>query len=118
MNTGWISPTPRRPWPSGSTQEAGVSDSWKMAPTLDRDRADREATLNCARQSAFDGPRRSPTSLSWLVSLVSSMELVGTIEESITRVSELVMAVKKYSYNESHVHRLTRSTSTTACAAR
>ena len=36
------------------------------------------------------------------------MQLVETVEESITRVSELVMAVKKYSYNESgaQTHRI------------
>ena len=36
--------------------------------------------------------------MNWLEALVSSMQLVGTIEESIGRVSELVMAVKSYAY--------------------
>ena len=36
--------------------------------------------------------------LSWLEALVSSMQLVGTIEESIGRVSDLVKAVKSYAY--------------------
>ncbi|AXC12877.1 two-component sensor histidine kinase [Acidisarcina polymorpha] len=76
---------------------AGVQNSWKMAPTLtsvgitDRD-------LDCT-QHAFRGADLSDA-LNWLASLVSSMQLVVAIEESITRVSELVTAVKKYSYNE------------------
>ena len=78
--------------------EAGVANSWKMAPTLAAiGIAQRD--LECA-QHAFPGGSFSDT-LNWLTSLVSNIQLVGTIEESITRVSELVMAVKKYSYNES-----------------
>jgi len=36
--------------------------------------------------------------LSWLDALASSMQLVGTIEESIGRVTDLVYAVKSYAY--------------------
>ena len=39
-----------------------------------------------------------PDALSWLEALVSSMQLVATIEESIGRVSDLVHAVKSYAY--------------------
>jgi signal transduction histidine kinase len=77
--------------------ETGVENSWKMAPTLTAiGLTQRE--LECTRE-AFEGNTFSDA-LNWLVSLVSSMQLVGTIEESISRVSELVTAVKKYSYNE------------------
>jgi signal transduction histidine kinase len=77
--------------------DAGVDNSWKMAPTLTAiGLTQRE--LDCT-QHAFPDKSFSDA-LNWLVSLVSSMQLVETIEESITRVSELVMAVKKYSYNE------------------
>jgi signal transduction histidine kinase len=78
--------------------EAGVANSWKMAPTLTAIGLT-QRDLECARE-AFEGPDFSDA-LSWLVSLVSSMQLVGTVEESISRVSELVTAVKKYSRNES-----------------
>jgi signal transduction histidine kinase len=83
--------------------EAGVENSWQIAPTLTSTGLT-QSDLNCAQQ-AF--PNRSVNgasfsdALNWLVSLVSSMQLVETIEESITRVSELVMAVKKYSHSES-----------------
>jgi signal transduction histidine kinase len=52
--------------------------------------------LECAR-AEFPGPVFSDA-LSWLEALVSSMQLVGTIEESIGRVSDLVKAVKSYAY--------------------
>jgi len=38
--------------------------------------------------------------LNWLEALISSMQLVGTIEESIARVTDLVVAVKKYAYDD------------------
>jgi len=78
--------------------ENGVQNSWSMAPTLAAIGLTRKE-LGCARHSF---PEASfSDALNWLVSLVSSMQLVETIEESITRVSELVTAVKKYSHNES-----------------
>ena len=72
-----------------------IENAWKMAPTLvsiginARD-------LECARES-FPGSSLTDA-LSWLDALVSSMQLVGTIEESIGRVSDLVYAVKSYAY--------------------
>jgi signal transduction histidine kinase len=77
--------------------ETGVQNSWTVAPTLTAIGLTREE-LDCARHAFPDGSFSD--ALNWLVSLVSSMQLVETIEESITRVSELVMAVKKYSHSE------------------
>jgi signal transduction histidine kinase len=72
-----------------------VENSWKMAPTLV------SAGLNAERlectQEAFTGSTLSDA-LGWLDALVSSMQLVTTIEESIGRVSDLVYAVKSYAY--------------------
>src|ERR1700729_2146838 len=72
-----------------------VENSWKMAPTLV------SAGLNAKRlectQEAFTGSTLSDA-LGWLDALVSSMQLVTTIEESIGRVSDLVYAVKSYAY--------------------
>jgi len=48
-------------------------------------------------QHDFEGPLLSDA-LSWLDALASSMQLVGTIEESIGRVTDLVYAVKSYAY--------------------
>jgi len=76
-------------------ETAEIEDAWKLAPTLVAIGID-SRTLDCARQS-FTGPIFSDT-VNWLEALVSSMQLVGTIEESIGRVTELVAAVKSYAY--------------------
>ena len=54
--------------------------------------------LACAR-AAFEAGSFSDA-LNWLEALVSSVSLVCAIEESISRVSDLVMAVKKFAYDE------------------
>jgi len=76
-------------------ESAEIEDAWRLAPTLVAIGLNAE-TLDCARQS-FPGPVFSDA-LNWLEALVSSMQLVATIEESIGRVTELVGAVKSYAY--------------------
>ncbi|MEO6816548.1 MAG: ATP-binding protein [Edaphobacter sp.] len=76
-------------------EEANIENAWKMAPTLVSVGIDAKE-LKCAREE-FVGPIFSDA-LSWVAALVSSMQLVGTIEESIGRVSDLVLAVKSYAY--------------------
>jgi signal transduction histidine kinase len=76
-------------------EAANIENAWKMAPTLVSVGID-SRELECAR-SEFPGPIFSDA-LSWLDALVSSMQLVNTIEESIGRVSDLVHAVKSYAY--------------------
>lgn len=76
-------------------EEANIENAWKMAPTLVSIGIDKEE-LQCAREE-FPGTIFSDA-LSWLAALVSSMQLVSTIEESIGRVSDLVLAVKSYAY--------------------
>lgn len=76
-------------------EDANIENAWKMAPTLVSIGIDSKE-LQCAREE-FPGATFSDA-LSWLAALVSSMQLVGTIEESIGRVSDLVLAVKSYAY--------------------
>ena len=76
-------------------EEAHIQDAWKLAPSLVA-MGIAVPELQCAR-SAFSGELFSDA-LSWLEALVSSMQLVGAIEESIGRVTELVQAVKSYAY--------------------
>ena len=76
-------------------ENANVEDAWKLAPTLVSIGITANE-LECARDE-FPGPIFSDA-LSWLTALVSSIRLVGTIEESIGRVSTLVKAVKSYAY--------------------
>lgn len=75
----------------------GVENAYTIAPVLVGMGFDREQ-LACAREF-FDPPEFSD-SLNWLGSLVSSVSLVCAIEESISRISELVVAVKKFAYDE------------------
>jgi signal transduction histidine kinase len=81
-------------------EKAGVENAWKLSPTLTAIGMTPEQ-LGCAKQE-FPGKMLSD-SLNWLDALVSSMQLVGTIEESVARVAELVTAVKKYAYEDKGV---------------
>ncbi len=76
---------------------AGVENAFSIAPRL-VEIGFRPDQLECARL-AFDAGSFSD-SLNWLEALVSSVSLVCAIEESISRVSDLVMAVKKFAYDE------------------
>jgi signal transduction histidine kinase len=76
-------------------ESAHIGDAWKMAPTLVSIGMDAKELENVRKD--FDGPLLSDA-LSWLEALASSMQLVGTIEESIGRVTDLVHAVKSYAY--------------------
>ena len=76
-------------------ESANIEDAWKLAPTLASIGMTHE-DLDCAR-SEFPEKVFSDC-LGWLEALVSSMQLVGMIEESIGRVGELVHAVKSYAY--------------------
>jgi len=78
-------------------QSAGVENAFTIGPALVAIGFHREE-LDCAR-AAFDAGSFSDA-LNWLEALVSSVTLVCAIEESITRVSDLVMAVKKFAYDE------------------
>lgn len=76
---------------------AGVADAWKLAPSLQSIGLTTHE-LECAALTFSS--EVITDALGWLDALVSSMRLVGTVEESITRVSELVMAVKKYAHDD------------------
>src|ERR1700677_4993203 len=75
----------------------GIENSWKLAATLSGIGFD-SATLECA-QHEFPGNTLSDP-LNWMEALISSVQLVGTIEESVSRVTDLVGAVKKYAYED------------------
>jgi signal transduction histidine kinase len=78
-------------------QEAGVENAFNIAPSLVAIGFDKEE-LECAR-AYFDASSFSDA-LNWLEALVSSVSLVCAIEESISRVSDLAMAVKKFAYDD------------------
>ncbi len=76
-------------------EQANIPDAWKLAPNLIAMGIDTEE-LQCAH-SVFPAELFA-AAVNWLEALVSSMALVGTIEESIGRVTDLVAAVKSYAY--------------------
>ena len=78
-------------------KSSGVENAYAIAPALVGIGFERQE-LGCA-QAYFDASAFSDT-LNWLHALVSSAALVCSIEESITRISELVTAVKKFAYDE------------------
>jgi signal transduction histidine kinase len=78
-------------------ESIGVDNAWKMAPTLVA-AGWTQGDVECTQQSF--SPSVLSDALNWLEALISNMQLVGTIEESIARVTELVMAVKKYAYED------------------
>ena len=78
-------------------KQAGVENAFTIAPALVAIGLEQQE-LACARD-AFETHTFSDT-INWLEALVSSVSLVCTIEESITRVSDLVTAVKKFAYDD------------------
>ncbi len=78
-------------------QAAGVENAFTIGPALVEIGFDLRQ-LDCAKD-AFERAEFSDA-LNWLGALISSVSLVCTIEESITRIADLVMAVKKFAYDE------------------
>jgi signal transduction histidine kinase len=76
---------------------AGVENAFTIGPAL-VGIGFRQEELSCAKEAFASGSLSD--ALNWLEALVSSVSLVCAIEESISRVSELVMAVKKFAYDE------------------
>lgn len=78
-------------------ESIGVKNAWKLAPTLVA-AGWRRADIVCTQQ-AFPAETLQ-NALNWLAALISATQQLGTIEESIGRVTELVIAVKKYAYED------------------
>jgi signal transduction histidine kinase len=76
---------------------SGVENAYNIAPALVGIGLKREE-LGCAKDT-FEAESFSDA-LNWLEALVSSVSQVSAIEESIARISELVMAVKKFAYDD------------------
>ncbi len=74
-----------------------VENPWRLAPTM-VSAGWMPEDIACAR-STFP-PQILSDALNYLEALISSMQHVNTIEESIARVTDLVSAVKKYAYDD------------------
>jgi signal transduction histidine kinase len=78
-------------------EAAGVANAYKISPTLVSIGLN-PRELECMHDAFADAGLSD--ALNWLEALVSSVSLVDAVEESITRVSDLVMAVKKFAYDD------------------
>ncbi len=78
-------------------ERAGVQHASRIAPQLVSMGMTTEE-LECTRQAFHEG--RLSDALNWQESLVSSIALVDVVEQSVARMSELVMAVKKFAYDD------------------
>ncbi len=76
--------------------EAGIEDSWRLAPALVAAGVG-IGDLECARGELSKD--LFADALSWVEAMVSSLQLTGTIEETVGRVSALIHAVKAYAYD-------------------
>jgi signal transduction histidine kinase len=83
-------------------EQAGIENAWRLAPTLVNVGWEC-GDIECARIAFPTGILSD--AINWLEALLSSSQLVGTIEESITRVTDLVIAVKKYAYDDKNRER-------------
>jgi signal transduction histidine kinase len=78
-------------------EAAGVENAWRMAPTFVSVGWHAEDIV-CARSLFPEGVLSDV--LNYLDALITSTHHVSTIEESLTRVTDLVSAVKKYAYDD------------------
>jgi signal transduction histidine kinase len=72
-----------------------LAEGWKLAPTFVRaglHRKELDELAECMKGQALKD------ALQWLEAAWSSQELVKEIEQSMARISELVRAIKEYSY--------------------
>ncbi|HTJ30991.1 MAG TPA: ATP-binding protein [Acidobacteriaceae bacterium] len=77
--------------------EANVTNAFTIGPALVAIGFEKQE-LQCARD-VFEADAFSDA-LNWLEALISSIAQVESIENSVGRVSELVMAVKKFAYDD------------------
>lgn len=75
----------------------GVADGWKLAPTLVGAGLDTQWLDTVVEQVAADS---LGDVLSWIEAMLTGVELLNEIEQSTARISELIKAVKAYSYME------------------
>ena len=73
----------------------GVEDGWELAPTLVSADIDCDQLATIASQIP---PQALGDVIKWLTVAVTGMELLSQVEQSSTRISDLVQAIKDYSY--------------------
>jgi signal transduction histidine kinase len=75
--------------------EHGLEKAWEFAPVLVGSGIT-SSDLQCLA-NVF-GPKELPEPIEWLQATASSMQMVGLVEDSVARVTELAQAVKSYAH--------------------
>ncbi|HEY9847337.1 MAG TPA: ATP-binding protein, partial [Candidatus Caenarcaniphilales bacterium] len=75
--------------------EQGLSNAWQLAATLATAGVDKERLHPLAQQMNAVALEKA---LNWLEATLNVAELVHEVEQSTARISELVKAIKEYSY--------------------
>ena len=76
-------------------EEQGVNNSWEVAPTLVSGGIDQSCLEKLAQSMNSDAFSEA---LMWLEATLNMNGLVGEVEQSTSRISDLVSAIKNYSY--------------------
>lgn len=76
-------------------EEQGVNKSWEVAPTLVSGGIDKSCLEKLAQSMSSDAFSEA---LIWLEATLTMNGLVGEVEQSTSRISDLVTAIKNYSY--------------------
>ena len=76
-------------------EEQGVNNSWEIAPTLVSGGISQSCLSKLAQSMGSDAFSEA---LIWLEATLTMNNLVGEVEQSTSRISDLVTAIKNYSY--------------------
>ncbi|MEO1669952.1 MAG: ATP-binding protein [Cyanobacteria bacterium J06631_2] len=76
-------------------ESLGVENAWELSPSLVSARIEKSQLENLAQQME---PIAFTEALVWLEASLTMNNLVGEVEQSTSRISELVGAIKNYSY--------------------
>jgi len=76
-------------------EEKGISSGWEIAPVL----VNEGFTLD-ELSDIFDqvGSQVAPRLITWLSHVLTAIEIINTVEQATKRISDLVVAVKEYTY--------------------
>ena len=76
-------------------EEQGVADGWRFSPTLVAAKVEAQQLAEISKSIEADVFNNVVT---WLEAALTSVNLMNELDQSICRISELVQAVKDYSY--------------------
>lgn len=76
-------------------EEQGIADGWKLAPTLVAAKVDAQQLAEISESMSAE---TFSDAVTWLEATLALVSLMNELDQSICRISELVQAVKAYSF--------------------